>query len=111
MNYPRIALQNDWHLWCADKRRTPGPDAPTRWMLAVIGITDTDNIILAEIASHLHLDHDHRFCCVIAKRMLRAKRDVDGMAGFKCHCFIAKTYFGCPADDHPMLGPLVVMLQ
>ena len=50
----------------------------------MVWIADPDDVILAEITSHLNFDNNDRFLGVIAKRVMRAKRDVDRLARGQC---------------------------
>ena len=50
----------------------------------MVWIVDPDDVILAEITSHLNFDNNNRFLGVIAKRVMRAKRDVDRLARGQC---------------------------
>ena len=50
----------------------------------MIRVTDPDNVILAEITSHLDLNNNNLLFGVIAKRVMRAKRDVDRLARGQC---------------------------
>ena len=43
----------------------------------MIWVVDPDDVILAEVAPHLNFDNNDRLLGVIAKRVMRAKRDVD----------------------------------
>ena len=49
-------------------------------VLTAVWVADPDDVVFAKIASHLNFDHDNRLIGIIAKRMLRPQRDVDGMA-------------------------------
>ena len=46
----------------------------------MVWVADPDDVILAEITSHLDLNNNNRLFGVIAKRVMRAKRDVDRLA-------------------------------
>jgi hypothetical protein len=48
---------------------------------AFVGVAEPNDIILAEIGSHLYLDDNDRIIGVVAKRVMGAERDVDRMAG------------------------------
>ena len=48
---------------------------------AFVGVADPNDIILAEIGSHLYLDDNDRIIGVVAKRVMGAERNVDRMAG------------------------------
>ena len=50
----------------------------------MVWIVDLDDVILAEITSHLNFDNNDRLFGVIAKRVMRAKRDVDRLARGQC---------------------------
>ena len=54
---------------------------PQRSASAFVGVADPNDIILAEIGSHLYLDDNDRIIGVVAKRVMGAERDVDRMAG------------------------------
>ena len=46
----------------------------------MIWVVCTDDVILAEITSHLNFNNNNRLFGVIAKCIMRAKRDVDRLA-------------------------------
>ena len=48
---------------------------------AFVRVADPNDIILAEIGSHLYLDDNDRIIGVVAKRVMGAKQDVDRVAG------------------------------
>ena len=50
----------------------------------MIWVVGTDDVILAEITSHLNFYKNNRLFGVIAKCIMRAKRDVDRLAWVRC---------------------------
>ena len=58
----------------------------------MIWVVDPDDVILAEVAPHLDLDNNDRLLGVIAKRVVRAKRDVDRLARAQCVAVLAKLH-------------------
>ena len=50
----------------------------------MVWIADPDDVILAKVAPHLDFNNNNWFFGVIAKRVMRAKRDVDRLARGQC---------------------------
>ena len=50
----------------------------------MVWVADPDDVILAKITSHLKFDNNNRLFGVIAKCIMRAKRDVDRLAWVRC---------------------------
>ena len=68
-------------------------------------------IILADIAFYLHLDNDDQRISVIAKHIICAKWNVDGMAYLKLQGLAIKLNGRLSGHDDPIFGSLMVILQ
>ena len=58
----------------------------------MVWVADPDDVILAKVASHLDLNNNNWLFGVIAKRVMRAKRDVDRLARVQCMALLAKLH-------------------
>ena len=77
----------------------------------VINIVDSDDIILAEIASGLNLDQLDVDLAWIGEPVRRADRQVDRFVFVNERHLVVKRDLGGAAHDHPVLGAVVVLLQ
>ena len=69
----------------------------------MVWVADPDDVILAEITPHLDLNNNNRLFGVIAKRVMRAKRDVDRLAGGQCVALFAKLHARGSRHHKPVL--------
>src|SRR5580704_16138786 len=77
----------------------------------VIDVVDSDDVILAEIASGLNLDQLQVDLAWIGEPVRRANRQVDRFVLVDERHFVIKRDLGGAAHDHPVLGAVVVLLQ
>ena len=69
----------------------------------MVWVADPDDVILAEITSHLDLNNNDGLFGVIAKRVMRAKRDVDRLAWVQCLALLAKLHARGSRHHKPVL--------
>src|SRR3984957_21176610 len=87
------------------------PNGAAITSFTVINIVDSDDIILAEIASGLNLDQLDVDLAWIGEPVRRADRQVDRFVFVNERHLVVKRDLGGAAHDHPVLGAVVVLLQ
>ena len=76
----------------------------------IIDIVDSDDVILPEIAAGLNLDELDVDLAGVGEPMRRADRQIDRLVLVDESHLLIERDLGCAAHDHPMLGPMVVLL-
>ena len=69
----------------------------------MVWVVDPDDVILAEITSHLDFDNNRRLFGVIAKRVMRTKRDVDRLARAQRAALLVKLHARGSGHHKPVL--------
>src|SRR5271154_3747086 len=77
----------------------------------VIDVVDADDVILAEIAAGLNLDQLDVDLAGVGEPVRRANRQIDRFVLVNERHFVVERDLGGAAHDHPVLGPVVVLLQ
>ena len=77
----------------------------------VINILDTDDIVLAKIASGLHLDEFEIDLAGVGQSVIRADRQVNGFVLVHEMDAAIERHFRGAADDNPVFRPMLVFLQ
>ena len=69
----------------------------------MVWVADPDDVILAEVDPNLDFDNNDRLFGVIARRVMRAKRDIYRLASVKCAAALAKLHAGGSCHHKPVL--------
>src|SRR5215831_5093010 len=78
---------------------------------ASVDVVEAHDVVLAEIATDLHLDQFERDLAGIGEPMNAADRDIDGFVFVHAAHVIAERDLGRSLDHDPMLGAMEVLLQ
>ena len=80
------------------------------FLLTAVVILQPLNIILAEIGSPLDFDKNERFVGGVLDAVGRAYRNIDGLTGLQRHVTSVESDLGKTLNDHPVFGPLRMLL-
>src|SRR5690606_15246543 len=78
---------------------------------AAVGVLETDDVVLAQVAAGLDLDQLQRQLAGIAQAVGDAQRDVGALVLGQQDHLVPAGDLGRAADHHPVLGAVVVHLQ
>src|SRR5688572_26497433 len=78
---------------------------------AAVGVFETDDVVLAKIAAGLHLDDLERNLARVGQAVDLAEGNVGALVLAEDADLVAVRDLGRAADDDPVLGPVVVLLQ
>src|SRR4030065_124636 len=77
----------------------------------VVFIFKANNVVFAEIAARLYLDHFQRHCARILQAVFGAKRDIGGLILGQKKNLVATGNAGRARDHDPVFGAVVMHLQ